>query len=67
MVTPAEHTQVLLDAGTPEFMAHFAAELDENIEEGHLADATGTMRTLIGRPTTSLIDALRATTNAVAS
>ena len=38
----------------------FVATLDADIRRGDLADATADLRTLIGRPTTPLVDGLRA-------
>lgn len=45
-----------LDAGT----IGFVLAMDENTANGELADVTADLRTLIGRPTTPLVDALRA-------
>ena len=45
-----------LDAGT----AGFVAAIDTGIREGALADADGTLSRLIGRPTTPLVEGLRA-------
>ena len=49
-----------LDAGLDEGTAGFVATLDADIRRGDLADATPDLRTLIGRPTTPLVDGLRA-------
>jgi len=55
-----EHVAALegfgLDAGT----AGFVAAIDTGIRAGLLADADGTLSRLIGRPTTPLVDGLRA-------
>lgn len=45
-----------LDAGT----AGFVAQLDDDIAHGALAETTGELSKLIGRPTTPLLDGLRA-------
>lgn len=47
-----------LDAGT----AGFVAALDTNIAEGTLADVYPTLTELLGRPTTGLVEGLRAAT-----
>lgn len=47
--------QVGLDAGT----AGFLAQLDDDIAHGALAEVTGELSKLIGRPTTPLVDGLR--------
>lgn len=44
-----------LDAGT----AGFVAGIDDGIRRGVLADASGTLAALLGRPTTSLVEGLR--------
>ncbi len=44
-----------LDAAT----AGFVAQLDDDIEHGALADTTGELAKLIGRPTTPLLAGLR--------
>ncbi|WP_456824085.1 NAD(P)H-binding protein [Cellulomonas sp. P5_E12] len=55
-----EHRAILVDAGLDEGTAGFVATLDADIRRGDLADATPDLRTLIGRPTTPLVDGLRA-------
>ena len=45
-----------LDAGT----AAFVAGIDDAIRRGVLGDTDGTLSRLIGRPTTPLVDGLRA-------
>src|SRR6478609_2470097 len=47
--------QAGLDAGT----AAFVAQLDDDIAHGALAEVTGELSKLIGRPTTPLLDGLR--------
>ncbi|MFE4949995.1 SDR family oxidoreductase [Leifsonia sp. NPDC056665] len=53
-VTPEEHGAALREAGVDEGTAGFVVALDGNIRDGALADATGTLSELIGRPTTPL-------------
>lgn len=59
-LTADEHVAALegfgLDAGT----AAFVAGIDDAIRRGVLGDADGTLSRLIGRPTTPLVDGLRA-------
>lgn len=55
-----EYVAALVAAGVPEGGAQFAAAADAGIKAGALADATADLRTLIGRPTTPLVGALRA-------
>ena len=57
-VTPEEHDAALREAGLDEGTAGFVVALDGNIRDGALADATGTLSELIGRPTTPLVDGL---------
>ncbi|WP_315096931.1 SDR family oxidoreductase [uncultured Cellulomonas sp.] len=59
-LTSDEHRAILLDAGLDEGTAGFVTTLDADIRRGDLADATPDLRTLIGRPTTPLVDGLRA-------
>ncbi|WP_136517733.1 SDR family oxidoreductase [Cellulomonas telluris] len=59
-VSADEHLAVLTGAGLDEGTAGFVVALDQGIAAGALADATDHLRTLIGRPTTPLVDALRA-------
>ncbi len=59
-VTPDEQRAGLLAAGLDESTAGFVVALDQNIKAGTLADTDGTLRRLIGRPTTPLVDGLRA-------
>ena len=59
-LTTAEHVAALesvgLDAGT----AAFVAGIDDAIRRGVLGDPDGTLSRLIGRPTTPLVEGLRA-------
>jgi NAD(P)H dehydrogenase (quinone) len=48
----------LLDAGLPPATAGFVAALEANIAAGALAETSGDLRTLIGRPTTPLRTAI---------
>lgn len=59
-VSPEEHLAVLTTAGLDEGTAGFVVALDGNIRDGALADVTGDLSRLTGRPTTSLVDGLRA-------
>jgi NAD(P)H dehydrogenase (quinone) len=65
-VTPDEQRAGLLAAGLDEGTAGFVVALDQNIKAGTLADTDGTLRRLIGRPTTPLVDGLRAAWAAIA-
>lgn len=55
-LTPEEHKAALIEAGTPEPAAEFAVALDGNIADGLLAETSGELRALIGRPTTPIAD-----------
>jgi NAD(P)H dehydrogenase (quinone) len=59
-VSDDEYRAILVGAGLDEGTAGFVVALDEATRRGDLADATADLRTLIGRPTTPLVDALRA-------
>jgi NAD(P)H dehydrogenase (quinone) len=59
-VSPEEHTAILTDAGLDAGTAGFVVALDGNIRDGLLAGGETELSTLIGRPTTPLIDGLRA-------
>lgn len=59
-VDSAEHARVLSTAGLPEQLVGFVVALDANIAAGDLANATSELSTLIGRPTTPLVEGLRA-------
>lgn len=54
----------LAAAGLDEETAGFVASIDAGIAAGVLADADGTLSRLIGHPTTSLVDGLRAAVDA---
>ncbi len=58
-VTPAEHEAMLRAAGLDEGTAGFVVALDQNIKDGLLAEVTGDLTRLIGRPSTPLVDGLR--------
>ena len=59
-VTSEERHAGLVAAGLDEGTAGFVVALDENTRDGLLAESDGTLARLIGRPTTPLVDALRA-------
>ncbi|KQV07371.1 SDR family oxidoreductase [Leifsonia sp. Root112D2] len=59
-VTPEEHLAILTAAGLDEGTAGFVVALDGNIRDGALAETSGELNGLIGRPTTSLEAGLRA-------
>jgi NAD(P)H dehydrogenase (quinone) len=58
-VEPAEHLRILVEAGLPEELAGFLVAIDGNVRDGLLAETTSTLRDLIGRPTTPLLEGLR--------
>jgi NAD(P)H dehydrogenase (quinone) len=58
-VTPEEHLDILRAAGLDEGTAQFLVTLDGDTGRGLLAETSGTLRRLTGRPTTPLFDALR--------
>lgn len=53
-VAPDAHAAALREAGLDEGTAGFVVALDGNIRDGALAEVTGTLSELIGRPTTPL-------------
>lgn len=55
---PEEYRKALAGFGLPEFLAKGLAEADSKIAEGALADVTDTLSRLIGRPTTTLAEAV---------
>ena len=55
-----DQVAALRAAGLDEGTAGFVAALDAGIKNGALADTDGTLARLIGRPTTPLVDGLRA-------
>ncbi|QEE61484.1 SDR family oxidoreductase [Salinibacterium sp. dk2585] len=59
-VSPREHRKILTKAGLDIGTAGFIVTLDTNTREGALADATDTLSSLIGRPTTPLAEGLAA-------
>ncbi|GAA1758546.1 SDR family oxidoreductase [Agromyces humatus] len=59
-LTTDEHMAALEGAGLDAGIAGFVAALDDGIRRGVLGDTDGTLSRLIGRPTTSLVDGLRA-------
>jgi NAD(P)H dehydrogenase (quinone) len=59
-LTSEEHHAALLAAGLDEGTAGFVTALDAGIRGGALAHTDGTLSRLIGRPTTPLVDGLRA-------
>ena len=59
-VSPAEHDELLVAAGIPRIAADLFADTYAGIADGQLADATGQLSALIGRPTTSLAAAVAA-------
>lgn len=59
-VTVDEHRAALEGAGLDAGTIGFVLAMDENTANGQLADVTGELSALIGRPTTGLVDALRA-------
>lgn len=59
-VTIDEHRELLAAAGLDEGTIGFLLAMDQNTAAGELADTTGELAALIGRPTTPLVDALRA-------
>jgi NAD(P)H dehydrogenase (quinone) len=60
-LTADEQAEALRAAGLDEGTVGFVVALDAGIAGGALADTDGTLARLIGRPTTPLIDGLRAT------
>ena len=59
-LTTDEHVAALESAGLDASTAAFVAGIDTGIANGVLAGADGTLSRLIGRPTTPLLDGLRA-------
>ena len=55
---PAEYRTTLEGFGLPAFLAEGLADADVQIAGGALADVTDTLRTLIGRPTTTVAEAV---------
>ncbi|KRC61065.1 NAD(P)-dependent oxidoreductase [Agromyces sp. Root81] len=59
-LTTAEHVAALESAGLDAGTAGFVAAIDDGIARGVLSETDGTLSRLLGRPTTSLVDGLRA-------
>ena len=55
---PEEYRKTLEGFGLPAFLAKGLADADSKIAEGALADVTDTLSTLIGRPTTTVAEAV---------
>ncbi|NUP53673.1 MAG: SDR family oxidoreductase [Catenulispora sp.] len=55
---PAEYQAALVGFGLPDFLAEGLADADVKISQGALEETTDTLRTLIGRPTTTVADAV---------
>ncbi len=58
-LSPDDYRHALIEGGTPEHAAAFAAQLDDDIRQGWLGETTGELRRLIGRPTTPIRETLR--------
>lgn len=56
----AQHKEILVGAGLPEPLAAMLVDADRAIAEGELASDSGHLRTLLGRPTTPLAEAVTA-------
>ncbi|GAA0684068.1 SDR family oxidoreductase [Kitasatospora atroaurantiaca] len=59
-VSAEEHREVLLGAGLPEVFADIFVDVDAAIGRGDLARTTGDLARLIGRPTTPLVETVKA-------
>lgn len=57
-VPVAEHVDLLAAGGVPRLFAEYFGDTYQGIAEGQLAEATTDLRTLIGRPTTPLAEAV---------
>jgi NAD(P)H dehydrogenase (quinone) len=57
---PEAYTQALVEAGLPLSVAEMLTGWDVGIANGGLEDESGTLRRLIGRPTTTLAEAIAA-------
>lgn len=60
-----EHKDALIKAGTPEGAAGFVVVLDANISDGLLAETSGDLRALTGRPTTPIAETVAEAVNAL--
>ncbi|MFC5501985.1 SDR family oxidoreductase [Lysinimonas soli] len=58
-VSPEEHAAILSGFGLDEGTVGFVVALDQNIKAGLLAETSGDLARLIGRPTTPLLTGLR--------
>ncbi|WP_299959633.1 NAD(P)H-binding protein [uncultured Modestobacter sp.] len=58
-LTAAEHTEFLLGLGLPQQTAEFVVALDQSIAQGALDTGSTALSTLIGRPTTTLVQYVR--------
>ena len=56
--TVEEYAQVLQQAGLPEQVAGFVAEMDRGIADGALESDSRDLQTLLGRPATTIAQAL---------
>jgi len=59
-ITTEQEAEGLTAAGLDEATVGFVTTLNRNIRDGALAEVTPDLRTLIGRPTTPLVEGLRA-------
>jgi NAD(P)H dehydrogenase (quinone) len=59
-VTPEEQAAILAEAGVPQMWVDFTVDTDASIKQGELEVPGGQLSALIGRPTTPLVDTLRA-------
>jgi NAD(P)H dehydrogenase (quinone) len=59
-VTPEEQAKTLAEAGVPQMWVDFTVATDAGIKNGELEVPGNDLSTLIGRPTTPLVDSLRA-------
>lgn len=57
-VPEADYATALAGFGLPQFVAELLAQADARTAEGALAPTTDTLRTLLGRPTTTLAEAV---------
>jgi NAD(P)H dehydrogenase (quinone) len=60
-LTVDELAQHLVEQGTPPEVAGFVAAIDGNIAAGTLGHTPGDLRSLIGRPTTPVAEAIKET------
>lgn len=58
-LTPQQETEALLAAGLDEATAGFVVALNGNVRDGLLAETTGELSRLLGRPTETLEETLR--------